>query len=134
MFEYYQPKEKEPTDYSGLKIAAILAPAFVLITYFANADLALGADIVLGATIFAVKLRWDLRKHFWFWAVIAFILALHVPLAFMFRVPQGNVPTIFYTMPIGLAAFLSIIVAIDTADRIFSNDSSFTTINCDKSR
>jgi hypothetical protein len=130
MFDYYQPQEKNPTDYTGLKIVAILTPVFVLITYLANADLALGADLVLGMTIFAVKIRWDLSKHIWFWAIIALILALHVPLILMVRWPQGNVPTLVYTMPIGILDFFIIIVALDTVDRIFSKDSSSTTINC----
>jgi hypothetical protein len=129
MFDYYQPQEKEPTDYTGLKIVAILAPVFVLITYLANADLALGADIVLGMTIVAIKIRWYLSKHIWFWAIIALVLALHVPLILMVRWPQGNVPTLVYTMPIGIVDFFIIIVAIDAADRIFSKDSSSTTIN-----
>jgi len=74
--------------------------------------------------MFAIKLRWNLRKHAWFWAVIVFILALHVPLFFVVRWPQGNLPTIFYTMPLGIADFLIILGAVGLAEKFLSKDSS----------
>jgi hypothetical protein len=66
-----------------------------------------------------------LRKHIRFWAVIAVILALHVPLVFMVRRPQGNVPTISYAMPIEIADFLIISGALSLAEKLFSKSSSF---------
>jgi hypothetical protein len=124
MFDYDAPKEKQPPDYTGLKIGAMLLPLFVLITFLANADMALAACIVLGMIIFAVKIRWNLRKHVWFWATIGFILALHIPFVLMVRWPQGNVPTLAYTMPIGIADFLITLGAIGLAQRLFSRGSS----------
>ena len=132
MFEYDPPEEeeKQPTDYSGLIIGLILLPVFILVTYLANADVALGVVIVLGMTMLAVKMRWYLKKRISFWATIVIVLALHIPLVLMFRLPaHGNVPTLTYTMPIGIVDFFVIIVAVDTADRIFSKDSDITTIN-----
>ena len=117
MFDYESPKPKEPTDYTGLKIVGILAPVFFLITFLSNADTALAACIVLGMIIIAIKMRWELRKHVWFWAIIALILALHVPLVLMVRWPQGNVPTLFYTMPLGIADFVIISGALGLAER-----------------
>jgi hypothetical protein len=124
MFDYDEPKEKEPVDYTGLKIVAILAPVFFLITFLANADVGLAACIVLGMIILAVKIRWNLSKHVWFWGTIILILALHVPLLFLVRWPQGNVPTLFYTMPIGIADFFIILGAVGLAERLFLKDSS----------
>jgi len=131
MFDYYPPKEeeKEPVDYSGLIIGLTLAPVFLLVTYLRDADTALSVFVVLGMTLFAVKLRWYLRKRVWFWAIIVLILALHAPLVLFFHWPHGNVPMRFYVMPIGIVDFFIIIVAVDTADRIFSKDFSLTTIN-----
>ena len=120
MFDYAPPKEKEPVDYTGLKFAAILAPVFFLFVYVGNADMGLAACMVLGAIMFAIKIRWNLRKHLWFWATIVFVLALHVPLVFVVRWPQGNVPTLFYTMPIGIADFFIILGAIGVAGKFFS--------------
>jgi hypothetical protein len=72
----------------------------------------------------AIKIRWQLRKRVWFWAIIGFILALHVPLILMVRRPQGNVPTLFYTMPLGIADFLLISGALALAEQLFSKGSS----------
>ncbi len=122
MFDYETPKEKEPVDYTGLKLAALVAPVFVLVTFLYNADAGLAAYIVVGVMVFAIKLRWYLRKHIWFWAIIAVIFALHVPLIFMVQWPK-NAPTIFYAMPIGIADFLIISGALKFAENLMSNGS-----------
>jgi len=72
----------------------------------------------------AIKIRWRLRKHLWLWAIIGFILALHAPLVLMVRWPQGNVPTLFYTMPLGIADFLIISGALGLAERFFAKGPS----------
>ena len=123
MFNYEPAKEKEPVDYTGLKIVAVLAPVFFLITFLSNADTALTAVIVLGVIVLAIKLRWHLRKHLWFWATIVVLLAIHIPLVFIVRWPQGSLPTRFYTAPIGIVDFFIILVAIDTVEKFFSKDS-----------
>ena len=124
MFDYESPKEKEPVDYTGLKLAALVAPVFILVTFLYSADAGLAAYIVVGVMVFAIKIRWYLRKHIWFWAIIAVILALHVPLVFMVQWPK-NAPTIFYAMPIGIADFLIISGALKFAENLMSNGSSF---------
>jgi len=123
MFDYEPAKEKEPVDYTGLKIVAVLAPVFFLITFLSNADMALTVVVVLGVIVLAIKLRWHLRKHLWFWATIVVLLAIHIPLVFIVRWPQGSLPTRFYTVPIGIIDFFITLVAIDTVEKFFSKDS-----------
>ena len=125
MFEQLEkPEEKQPTDYTGLKIVAMLAPVFLVFAVFNKADMGFAACIVLGMVIVAIKLRWKLRKYIWFWATIAIVLTLHIPLVLVARWPQGNVPTIAYSMPLGIADFFIIWGAIGLAERIFSKGSS----------
>ena len=124
MFDYDPPRPKEPVDYTGLKIAAILAPVFLLFIYLGKADMGLAVVITLGMIMLAVKIRWNLRKHVWFWGTIVFTLALHVPLFFLVRWPQGNVPTLAYTLPIGIADFLIILTAVGIAEQFFSKSHS----------
>jgi hypothetical protein len=124
MFDNAPPKEKGRTDYTGLKVAATLAPVFFLFVCLGNADMGLAACMVLGATMIAVKIRWNLRKHLWFWATVVLILALHVPLVSVARWPQGNVPTLFYTMPLGIADFLIISGALRLAEKLISKEPS----------
>jgi len=85
MFDYESPEPKEPVDYTGLLIGVMVAPVFFLFTLLYSADAGLAACIVLAVILFAIKLHWYLRRHVWFWAIIAIILALHVPLIFMVR-------------------------------------------------
>lgn len=82
------------------------------------------AIIVLGLSIFAVKLRWKLRKHAWFWVTIILILFLHIPLLFLVHWPLSNVPTIAYSLPLGIVDFLLISGALGLAEKVFSKDSS----------
>ena len=124
MFDNVPPQGKDATDYSGLKILAFLAPVLLLFIFLGNADMGLTVCIVLGMIMLAVKVRWNLRKHIWFWAVVVFVLALHVPLFFVVRWPQGNLPTIFYTMPLGIADFLIISKALDLIGKILSKNAS----------
>ena len=126
MFDDEQPptEEKEPTDYTGLKIVAILAPVMLLFAYLGNAEMGLSVCIVLGMIAVAVYFRWRLRKHVWFWATIAVVFALHVPLFFVVRWPDSKVPTIAYSLPIGIADFLLIMGAVGLAEKLFSKGPS----------
>jgi hypothetical protein len=124
VFDYAPHNEKQPTDYTGLIIVAMLAPVFVFFTFLDKADMGLAACIVLGVSMVAIKLRWKLRKHVWFWATILFIFALHVPLVLIARWPQGSAPTIAYSMPIGIADFFIILGSIALAEKIFAKNSS----------
>jgi Na+/proline symporter len=119
-----EEKEKEPTDYTGLIIGAMLVPVFFLFAYLGKADMGAAVCVVLGAIILAIKLRWKLRKHVWFWAIIVFIFALHIPLFSIVRLPQGNTPTLVYVLPIGIADFLLIMGALRLAEKFFLKDSS----------
>ncbi len=80
--------------------------------------------IVLGVSIVAIKIRWNLRKHIWFWAITAGIFALHVPLFFIVRWPHGNMPGILYGLPFGLIDFLIISGTLRIAEKVFAKRSS----------
>ena len=124
MFEPDPCEANAFTQYTGLKIGAGLLPVFFLFVYWGKADVGLAVVIVLAAMMVAIKIRWNLRKHVWFWAIIAVILALHVPLVFAVRWPQGNAPTLFYTLPFAFIDFLIISGALWVAERFLSKDSS----------
>jgi hypothetical protein len=87
MFDYEQPpkEENEPTDYTGLIIVAMLAPVFLVFVNLDKADMGLAVCIVLGMAMIAIRLRWKLRKHVWFWAIIVFLLAVQTPLLSIVR-------------------------------------------------
>ena len=124
MFDYESPKDKEPVDPTGLIIAVILGPVFLLFLWLGKADMGLTVFIVLGMAIYAIKLHWDLRKHIWFWVIIAIILALHVPLVFMIRWPQGSAIVRGPAFVVGIVDFIIIWGALDLAERLFVKNPS----------
>jgi len=100
-----------------------LIPVFLLFVFLGNADMGLTVCIVLAVVLFAIKLRWNLRKRIWFWVIIVFILAVHIPLFLMVQWPQGKGPTLNYTMPFGILDFVIISGTLCLAEKLFSKDS-----------
>ena len=124
MFDSESPKEKSPTDWSGTIIGVMLLPVFFVFVFLGKAELGFNVMLVLGLVMIAVRLRWKLRKHVWFWGTIIFVLLLHVPLLFLVHWPQSNVPTIVYSLPLGIVDFLLISGALGLAEKLFSKGSS----------
>jgi hypothetical protein len=124
MFERDPREEQAFSKYTGLKIGAILMPILLLFIYFGKADMGLTLFIVLGVIIVAIKIRWNLRKHIWFWAIIAAIFALHVPLFLIIRWPNGKTPGLLYGLPFAVFDFLLISEGLRLAEKLFSKHSS----------
>jgi len=124
MFDYESPKKKSPTDWSGTIIGVMLLPVFFVFVFLGKAELGFNVMLVLGLVMIAVRLRWKLRRHAWFWATILFVLLLHIPFLFLVHWPQSRVPTIAYSLPLGIVDFLLISGAISLAQRVFANGSS----------
>src|SRR5580704_10853395 len=101
MPDYDAPKGKNSSDWSGAIICAMLLPVFIYFVHIDKPEMGFTAIIVLGLIILAIRFRWKLRKHLWFWGAIGFVLFLHIPLLFFVHWPQTNVPTIVYSMPFG---------------------------------
>jgi hypothetical protein len=124
MFERDPREETAFTKYTGLKIGAILMPMLLLFIYFGKADMGLTLYIVSAVSKGAIKVRWNLRKHIWFWAIIAAIFALDVPLFFIIRWPNGKTPGLLYGLPFALVDFLLISEGLRIAEKLFSKSSS----------
>jgi hypothetical protein len=110
---------KKGTDYTGLIIAAILAPAYLFFYLMGKEEMGRSVFIVLGMTMLAIRVRWDLRNRSWFWAVIVLVLAAHIPLLFLVHWPEGYhgwLPAIG-TLPIGLADVLIILGAVHLVEK-----------------
>ena len=126
MFGDEQPpvEEKKPTDYSGLIVAAIVAPVYFLFLFLGKAEMGFPACLVLGTVMHTVKISWRLRKYLWFWAEIVFIVLLNIPLFFVIQWPQGDTLTIAYTLPLATADLLIIRAAIGLGEKFFLKNSS----------
>lgn len=81
--------QKRRADYTGLIIATILIPVYLLFIYLGKENFGWTIFVILSAIMLAVRVRWDLRRHAWFWGTIALVLMLHVPLLFVVRWPAA---------------------------------------------
>ena len=95
----------------------------LLFIYLGKADMGLTLFIVLGVSLVAIKIRWNLRKHICFWAIIAVLFALHVPLFLVVRWPRGKVPGVLYGLPFALIDFLIISEGLRIAEKLFAKSS-----------
>lgn len=104
-----QAEESKQIDYTVYIIClAILVPVFFLFQHFGKEDMGLNIGICLGIFVIAIRIRWELRTQLWFWCLIAFLLALHVPLFYLIQWPHVWVPGVVL-LPVGLADFLLIL-------------------------
>jgi hypothetical protein len=118
------PERQGRADWTGPIIGALLVPVFFFFVYLDKAEVGFTVCIVLGMVMVAIKLRWSWRRHIWFWVTIAVILALHIPFLSIVRWPQTNIPTIAFSMPLGIADFWLTIGALSLAEKVFSKGHS----------
>src|ERR1700727_880109 len=111
-------------DPAGTIIGAATLPILFLFIYFGKPEMGFTTSIVLAVSMVAIYLQWKWRRHLWFWAAIALVLLLHIPLLFVVRWPETSVPTIAYAMPFGIVDGLLVTGAIRLAHRLFAKDSS----------
>jgi hypothetical protein len=124
MFDYESPKKKTPTDWSGTIIGIMVMPVFFVCVFLGKAEMGFTLMLVLGVVLVAIKLRWKLRRYAWFWGTIAFVLLLNIPFLFLVHWPQSRVPTIAYSLPLGIADFLLVSGAISLAQKVFAKKGS----------
>jgi hypothetical protein len=80
-------------------------PIYWLFDHFGRLNIALPTLNCVGMLGFVIAVKWKLRRHVWFWATMAFLAALHLPLILFVPWTTKWVPAIA-------------IAAIDSADLI----------------
>lgn len=108
--------EKNRRDYTGVIIAAILIPVVLLFIGIGKQDMGRSVAICLGVLMLAVRIRWDLRKRFWFWGILVLLLLFHVPLFFLVQWPTG----FFYNkgmLPVAVVDLLVFLGAVHLVEK-----------------
>lgn len=77
-------------------------PLLFLFDHFGKLALARPTLTSVAMVTIAIALRWQLRRHVWFWITMAVIAALHVPLILFVPWTTKWVPA-FVIIPIGMA-------------------------------
>jgi len=86
-------KQKRRTDYTGVIIGVILSPILIFFVHEGKEGLGRSVFIALGVVMVGARLRWDLRRHLWFWAAVVLALVLQAPML-LIRWPAGWVPAV----------------------------------------
>lgn len=103
--EEQEPKQEKPTDWSGAIIGILLIPIFLFFIHEGKEDVGLNVCVSLLGILLAIRVRWQLRSHLWFWGVIILVFVLNVPLMLMVHWPHGWVPGVAL-LPVAFAEFL----------------------------
>lgn len=109
--------EIRPPGWSVLAVIVISFFAHFLMGDFGKANLLLpiGASII--AFSFIIYIKWNLRQFAWFWAAVAFFVALHALLIVFVPWTTSWVPAAV-TATIGSADLIVMLAVIDAIARI----------------
>jgi hypothetical protein len=82
--------QEKPRELTGKFLYFALlcsSPLLALFAYLGRTDQGFGAWACFTVVLLAMRNRWDLRKHVWFWIAIAFVVFIQVPIVFL--IPWG---------------------------------------------
>jgi len=85
-----------------LGIMVLTSPLFFLFDSLGKPGNGRAAWIGAGMILIVMKVRWELRKHKWFWLTMFFIVAAHVPLVVFAPWTSRWIPAVGI-LPIGVA-------------------------------
>lgn len=73
-----QPRELTNKDYYWAILCSL--PIFCFFAFMGRTDQGLGVAACFGVVFLAIRNRWNLRRHVWFWIAIACIVLIQVPI------------------------------------------------------
>lgn len=94
-------------------------PLFLLFAYFGKSAIARPTLYSFAIIVIAIAMRWQLRKHVWFWITIALIAAVHVPLILFIPWSTRWVPVIVI-IPIAMADLYVMLWILSVVGRFVS--------------
>ena len=97
-------------------------PLFFLFAYLGNQGRGVAATISVGMTVLVVRMRWDLRGHAWFWAVVVGILLLHVPLVMLVPWSSSNTYSRVVLLPGALLDLVIVYNIVRLAEKMFAGN------------
>lgn len=74
---------REVTTKSAYTAALYSLPLLFLFWFLGKFETGIVAAICSTVVLWIVRIRWDLRKHVWFWVTISFAMLLQVPVVLL---------------------------------------------------
>jgi hypothetical protein len=113
----YSLKQRQ-NYFFALKVVLCIVPVMVLFFVIGRADLARPACVAIGAAALAVRQKWEYHNRRWFWGVVGGVVLIHLPILIFVVFPNRWIPALLL-MPLALADYVIMIVAIRTAANLF---------------
>lgn len=82
----------------------------------------------VGISVFVVWIRWDLRRRVWFWATVAILVVLHVPLVLFIPWTNTNYPGVVL-LPLGLLDLAIVYGCIKLVEKVMKRSDEASTPN-----
>lgn len=90
---------------------------FFLFDHFGKLAIARPTLYSVAIITITIAMRWKLRRHVWFWGIMAFLAALHVPLILFVPWTTKWIPAIV-VIPIGIADSYAMLWVISVVGKI----------------
>jgi len=98
-------------------------PILVIFAVFGAVWMGFGAWICFFTVMLVVRIRWDLRRYFWFWTTVVFAAVLQIPIVLLIPWKDSNLTRITF-FPVGVLDFLTVYGCIGLAERILRKPSA----------
>ena len=98
-------------------------PLYLLFVYFGRFDLARPTLISAAIVASAIAMRWNLRRHAWFWGTMAIIAALHIPLILFVPWTTNWAPALVI-IPIGIGDLYVMLWALSVVGKLIEGQNA----------
>jgi hypothetical protein len=119
MSAYLERSPREVTPKLGYLALLCALPVFILFTVFGKWEEGIGAWICTTIVFMVAGVRWDLRRHFWFWIIIGLGLLLQAPLVLL--IPWKNPNLMWITvLPVGILDYFVVYYCLKLTEKLTS--------------
>jgi hypothetical protein len=102
-------------------IALCSSPMLIIFYFVGGLQLGFGAWICLTFVMLVVRIRWDLRRHVWFWITIGLTLLLQIPLVLVIPWNDRNL-TWFILLPVAILDYAVVYGCVRFVEKLMKKE------------
>ena len=102
-------------------------PFFAVFAILGDQGRGMASAISVGMMVLIIWMRWDLRKRFWFWTVVASLVLLHIPLVMLVHWSSRNTYSRVVLLPGALLDFVIVYSAIQLVEKLMKRGDEAST-------
>ncbi len=130
IFDAEEPGDEQPEaekkqgeeNYRGLVVLLLMLPLIIYPFFTGRTELIIGVSISAAMTCIAIIMCWDLRRHVWFWIVVALMQGIYISLAYLAHWPRVTM-TKLTLLPFGLMYYCLTVGVARAIDKIRAKSS-----------